>query len=104
MVLFDTKGADMIVPCDEMIAESTLTWLGGKKFENKLGMIYNIALMRARANPQRFPEIWTYSCEFDNTEGQMRELWSESPQLMADLVRSKGKCHYRSIKEERLIS
>lgn len=44
--------------------------------------------MRAKLNPQRFPEIWTF--QSDLTESQLMTIARSSPQELADLIRQEG--------------
>jgi hypothetical protein len=103
IAMFDRLGLDMLVPCDEIMNRDVLNWMGGQKFDGELSRHLQIAKMRARANPQRFPEIWTYEFEQDMSYEDMRALWEASPQHMADLVRKKGGCLYKTPRERDLI-
>lgn len=95
LVLFDSQGLDWLVDCDSINAEDTMKWMGGEKYGNNLGQTIFLAVMRAKANPQRFPEVWAYSTDFDVSEDQMTEMWNDNPQGMADLVRKKGRNFYK---------
>ena len=102
-VLFDSNGLDGLISCDEMRTEEMLKWIGGAKFDSKLSTYVTMMILRAQANPQRFPEVWVYNTEEDFTEEDMRKLWDDMPQRMADLVRSKGTSLYRFRKEKSVI-
>lgn len=104
IVLFDSSGLDMLVPCDEIRTKEMLEWLGGKPHESELQRHAMIAKMRAMVNPQRFPEVWVYDCEEDYSLEDMRDLWEVSPQRMADLVRKKGSCLYKTPRERSVIT
>ena len=103
VVMFDCAGVDTLIPCDEIKTRDMLEWLGGKDFKSELGRHIHIAKLRAAANVQRKPEIWVYDCVDDLSEDVMREMWGSNPQRMADLVRSKGTCIYRTVKERSVI-
>jgi hypothetical protein len=103
IAMFDRSGLDMLVPCDEIMTRDALQWLGGQNYTGELAHHLSVAKMRAMANPQRFPEIWVYDCEFDSTPEQMRDMWDDAPQNMADLVRKKGTCIYKTPREKDLI-
>jgi hypothetical protein len=103
VVLFDRCGVDTLIPCDEMKTREMLEWLGGKPHQSELAYHIRIAMIRAQSNHQRFPEVWVYDCEQDFSESEMREMWNESPQGMADLVRKKGKCLFKSPRDKQLI-
>lgn len=104
IVMFDRLGVDMLVPCDEIMSRDALQWLGGKEFKSELGRHVTLAKVRAMANPQRFPEIWVYDCQDDYSQDQMRKMWHHMPQSMADLVRKKGNCLYKTPREKDLIT
>ena len=104
IVLFDRTGVDMLVPCDEMMTRDALEWLGGKEFKGELRHHLNVAKLRAQFNPQRAPEIWVYDCHEDYSHEQMRKMWQHMPQSMADLVRKKGNCLYKTPREKDLIT
>ena len=103
VVMFDRCGVDTLIPCDEMNAKDVLEWLGGNPHKGELARHIRLAIIRAQSNQHRFPEVWVYDCEQDFSESEMREMWNESPQGMADLVRKKGKCLFKSPKDKQLI-
>lgn len=104
IVMFDRLGVDMLVPCDEIMSRDALLWLGGQEFRSELHQHLNIAKLRAQSNPQRYPEIWVYDCQEDYSPEQMRKMWQNLPQGMADLVRKRGNCLYKTPREKDLIT
>lgn len=103
VALFDCKGVDVLIPCDSMMTEEVMEWMSGKKFKSALGLHVGMAIVRARANPQRFPEVWVYDTKEDLTEEVMRKMWDETPQVLADLVRGMGKCLFKTPREVSVI-
>jgi len=59
------------------------------------------AILRARANPQRFPEIWAFESEM--TKIELEEIAEESPQVLADAVRRCGQNVFKTHKPESVI-
>lgn len=86
LAYFDSLGFEAII--DLMPFEKDLTWSALKGQPPTMRLPVNMMLMRARANPQRFPEIWTFQSEVDE-----KELWSyarDNPQGLANLIREHG--------------
>lgn len=103
VVMFDCAGVDTLIPCDEMKTREMLEWLGGKPHKSELAIHIRMAMIRAKSNHQRFPEVWVYDCEEDFSESEMRQMWNNAPQTMADLVRKKGNCLFKSVRDKQLI-
>ena len=59
------------------------------------------AILRAQANPQRFPEIWTFESEIGLDE--LNEYAEESPQELADAIRRCGQNVFKTPKNESVI-
>lgn len=90
VVMFDTLGVDTLIPWDDLKGEDMLTVLAGKKPKDSLNKRISLVVLRAKANMQRWPEVWAYDTSEDYEEPFMRQMWEDSPQHMADLVRKKG--------------
>lgn len=103
VVLFDTLGVDTLVPWDDLKQDDILEMLSGRKPKHRLNNRISIMITRARANQQRWPEVWAYDTLDDIEEPVMREMWHDAPQGMADLVRSKGTCLYRTSRPKEVI-
>jgi hypothetical protein len=58
-------------------------------------------IMRAKANPQRFPEIWTFQSELDETT--LTKYSMEYPQELADLIREHGTKIFVTHREKEVI-
>jgi hypothetical protein len=90
VVLFDNEGVDTLVPWGELAQEQMLATLSGEKPPSSPNHIVSRMMLRARFNQHRHPEVWGYNTEEDIAYDDMRDLWEDNPQYMADLVRSKG--------------
>jgi hypothetical protein len=89
IVLFDTEGLDSLIPWGDLMGDKIIGILSGEEYEHP-NNILNRTLLRARYNLQRHPEVWAYNTADDMDADAMHELWIESPQYMANLVRTKG--------------
>ena len=59
------------------------------------------AILRAQANPQRFPEIWAF--ETDIGEEELRIYSEEAPQALANAIRECGQNIFQTPKQESVI-
>jgi hypothetical protein len=100
MCYFDTVGFEWIFNVTEYDKKKMWAVLKGD-----VGVEFPIprhAVLRARANPQRFPEIWAFESEMTQTE--LEEIAEESPQVLADAVRRCGQNVFKTHKDETVIS
>ncbi len=92
---WDCYGIESIVllnDIEETRAENTVRKLKG---EDRLkhcrtSATCDMVLMRARANPHRFYEVYVVACEPSLDEDFWENQWATNPQGTADLVRSRG--------------
>ena len=99
MAYFDTLGFEWIVNLTDY--EKKKFWAvlkGGTKVDFP---IPRHAILRARANPQRFPEIWAFESEM--TQIELEEIAEESPQVLADAIRRCGQNVFKTYKDESVI-
>lgn len=77
--------------------------LKGKEAPGQLGMgvPLHAMMLRARANPQRSPEIWTFTSELDRET--LISYSKHEPQALADAIRRCGKAIFTSAKEKKVI-
>ena len=59
------------------------------------------AVLRAQANPQRFPEIWAFESEI--SLGELEEYARDTPQELADAIRRCGQNVFKTYKSESVI-
>lgn len=60
------------------------------------------AVLRAQANPQRFPEIWAFESELSLKELQFCS--EQSPQVLADAIRGCGRAVFRTPRYDTVIN
>lgn len=61
----------------------------------------NEMILRAKFNPQRSPEIWSFWSEIDLAT--LKEYAQECPQELANLIREKGTPLYKAVKDKQVI-
>jgi hypothetical protein len=99
MAYFDTLGFEWIFNVSEY--EKKKFWAVLKGDEKVDFPIPRHAILRARANPQRFPEIWAFESEM--TLDELEEIAEESPQVLADAIRRCGQHVFKTHKDESVI-
>jgi hypothetical protein len=95
--MWDERGFETLKDCSSWERETFLNTIAGKEL-TKPPVNLQAMMMRARFNPQRHYEIWTF-----NTEDSLDEetLWSyaeHNPQALADMIRNHGKKLYSNEK------
>ncbi len=103
IVLFDSLGMDTLLPLDDLRQDDMIAILSGEQPVGGWNTRVIMMVHRARANQQRRAEVWAYDTADDFTEPDMREMWQDAPQGMADLVRDKGTCLYRASRPKEVI-
>lgn len=96
---FDTLGFEWIVNVTEYEKKKFWSVLKGNK-EVDIAMP-RYAMLRARANPQRFPEIWAFESEISLAE--LNQYAKDSPQALVDAIRRCGQNVFKTHKDERVI-
>lgn len=66
----------------------------GKGRPNSVSSIVNMLMLRARFNSQRHYEIYAIDTDDDITAQDIKDGFEDRPQVMADLVRSRGRKLY----------
>lgn len=96
---FDSLGFEWIFNVTNYEQKKVMAYLKGEK---KVDLpIPRYAILRARANPQRFPEIWAF--ESDLSQAELETVASESPQVLADAIRKCGQNIFKLPKDESVI-
>jgi hypothetical protein len=99
MAYFDSLGFEWIFCISEYEKKKMWSVLKG---DTKFDMpIPRHAILRARANPQRFPEIWAFESEM--TQVELEEIAEESPQVLADAIRRCGQNVFKTPREDSVI-
>ena len=72
------------------------------KGEKKVDIpIPRYAILRAQANPQRFPEIWAFESDVDYAE--LEEIAENNPQVLVDAIRKCGQNIFKTLRTETVI-
>lgn len=99
MCYFDSIGFEWIFNVSEYEKKKFWSVLKG---DTKVDFpIPRHAILRARANPQRFPEIWAFESEISLNE--LNEYAEDSPQELADAIRRCGQNVFKTPKNESVI-
>ena len=99
MAYWDTLGFEWIVNVTDYEKKKFWATLKG---DAKVDMpIPRYAIMRARANPQRFPEIWGFESEL--TLKELQKFAIEHPQALATAIRNCGQAVFKTPREEAVI-
>lgn len=99
MAYFDTLGFEWIFNVTDY--EKKKMW-AALKGDTKVDFpIPRHAIIRAQANPQRFPEIWAFESEISLDE--LNEYAEEQPQELADAIRRCGQSVFKTPKNESVI-
>jgi hypothetical protein len=96
---FDTLGFEWIVNVSEY--EKKKFWAVLKGDDKVDFPIPRYAILRAQANPQRFPEIWAF--ESDISQDELEEYAKDTPQELADAIRRCGQNVFKTPKNESVI-
>lgn len=102
VAMFDSLGFESIIDItyDELSrVESVLN--DEKDPLNDIQSLISKMSLRARMNSHRNPEIWIFWSDVD--ENTLVYMAKQSPQIMADLIRSKGVSVFKSGTSENVI-
>jgi hypothetical protein len=99
MCYFDSDGFEWIFSVTDYEKKKVMAYLKGEK---KVDFpIPRYAIIRAHANPQRFPEIWAFESEIELAE--LESIAQESPQVLVDAIRSCGQSIFKTPKTDAVI-
>lgn len=99
MAYFDSLGFEWIFSISDYEKKKFWAELKG---ETKVDFpIPRYAILRAQANPQRFPEIWAFESEISLNE--LKIYSDEAPQELADAIRKCGRPVFVTPKQESVI-
>jgi hypothetical protein len=99
MAYFDTLGFEWIFNVTEY--EKKKFWATIKGDTKVDFPIPRYAIIRAQANPQRFPEIWAFESEIRLEE--LQSYAKDTPQELADAIRRCGQNVFKTPKTESVI-
>jgi tRNA(Ser,Leu) C12 N-acetylase TAN1 len=96
---FDSLGFEWIFNVTAYERKKTMAYLKG---EGKIDLpIPRYAILRAQANPQRFPEIWAFESDMDQEDLEM--VAKDSPQVLVDAIRKCGQNIFKTYRSESVI-
>ena len=99
---WDCLGIECIVDCTSWERNSLLNVIAGKELKPAPVNLHAMT-MRARYNPQRSPEIWSFTTVDAITETELKQLAKADPQQLVNLIRERGTCLYDSPKQKVVI-
>ena len=103
ITMWDTLGFECIVDITSYERTKLLHVIKGEDSELKPPVSVYHLLIRAKANPQRFPEIWTFTTTEDITEESLLEISKDDPQMLVDMIRDLGHNLYTTSKQKAVI-
>lgn len=100
LVSFDCLGFEAIVDLTDTLDQAVMAALMDEPGPKDPS--FHI-IMRAKANPQRFPEVYALTLDNSVPFEDFKELCMSEPQLMADTVRQSGVCLFKTAREKSVI-
>ena len=95
--MWDENGFEVIKDCTSWERDTFLNTIAGKDL-TPAPVNLQAMTMRARFNPQRAYEIYTFNTVEEFDEEALWEIANENPQALVDLIREKGKRLYGNAK------
>ena len=95
--MWDENGFEVIKDCTSWERETFLNTIAGKEL-TPAPVNLQALTMRARFNPQRAYEIYTFNTEESLDEDALWEIAYENSQALVDLIRERGKKLYGNAK------
>jgi hypothetical protein len=90
LLSWDCQGLEAVINVTEYEKETAWSMLQDQPVKSNLGSIVQRLLLRARYNSQRHYEIYTVAMDDSITEQDVRDMFYNNPQGMADLIRVRG--------------
>jgi len=100
LAYFDSLGFECILDLKEY--ERDLVWSSLKGVKPSKTIPLQQMVLRARYNPQRFPEIWSFTANIPLKK--LISLSKQCPQDLANLIRESGSSVFVTAKEKTVIS
>ena len=88
LAMWDCYGLEALYNLTSWSEQATLNTLMERKVASPPPI--NQMMLRARFNPQRNYEIYTFGVEEDVTEDELREAFEKNPQFIVDHIRKNG--------------
>lgn len=97
---WDSLGFEAIIDITKMERDSLMAALKNETAPNPNSILRNM-ILRARFNPQRFPQIWSFKSNI--SEDSLWEYAKSQPQSLADLIKSNGEKVFGDPVQKRVI-
>lgn len=95
--MWDENGFEVLKDCTSWERDTFLATIAGRELK-PAPVNLQAMTMRARFNPQRAYEIWTFNTEETIDEETLWTIANENPQSLVDLIRRNGKRLYSNTK------
>ena len=95
--MWDENVFEVLKDCTSWERESLLNTIAGKTLK-PAPVNLQAMTMRARFNPQRAYEIWTFNTEESLDEDTLWSYAEDNPQGLVDMIRDRGKQLYANSK------
>lgn len=94
LVVWDCTGLEYVADITEDEQRRMWSKLQGKDSPGHSYANPNHLILRARYNPQRHYEIYTFNAVEGITKNDIQEMFEGNPQMAADTIRKVGRCIY----------
>lgn len=91
LLSWDCYGIETVVNVTELDKEAMWAELSDQQLNRGIGSMLHAIMLRARFNPHRHYEIYTVTVDENITEEDLRQMFEDNPQGMAELVRERGR-------------
>ena len=95
--MWDENGFEVLKDCTSWERDTFLATIAGRELK-PAPVNLQAMMMRARFNPQRAYEIYTFNTTEDLDEDTLWSYADENPQALVDIIREKGKRLYSNAK------
>jgi hypothetical protein len=92
LAYFDTLGFECVINLTEAENDCIMATLRGEEYNLPFSLHH--MTLRARFNPQRFPEIWVFNVSNDLSTNNVIDLANNNPQYLANFIRANGTSLY----------
>ena len=90
LVSWDMTGLEACVNISDIEKQKVWAVLNDQPVNTNLNAIVSSVLLRARYNAQRHYEVYTIQVSNGIAEEDLRQMFEDSPQAAADLIRDRG--------------
>ena len=99
--MWDNQGLEYIFDASKWKKDYMWSILSEK--EKPKGPNIQMMIIRAKANPQRHYEIYTFNADDDLTEESIKSLFESSPQGIVDFIRANGQKIYSDRATQKVV-